>query len=86
MHRRASEALKNTSGSRAWHPVQGTLMLLPAGTIDRRTAKHDSVGEVQRAYVALRAPPDENGACAGSLATTQMRLTAWVKTQRLAAS
>jgi hypothetical protein len=51
--------------SSAWHHVQSTLVLLPAGTMFCGTAKHYSIGEVQSAYLAILAQAGRHGNVAG---------------------
>ena len=44
-----------------WHHVQGALVLLPAGTIYRRTPKPYLVGKVQSVLSAVLAQAGRNG-------------------------
>jgi hypothetical protein len=70
-----------------WHPVQNTLLLVPAGTIDCGTAKQRySIGEVQSANKIILIQPSRTGNATRLLAQARACLTAWVETQRLAAS
>jgi hypothetical protein len=71
---------KNTSGSSAAPLVQNTLMLLPTGTIDRRTAKqHSSIGEVQMSYRAFLHRRAETEREMVLLAKAAIRLTTGAK-------
>src|SRR5260370_11222067 len=53
------------SGGRNEHHVQDTVVLLPTGTIDRGTPKHDSVGTVLSGSIAhlIRCSPAGEAAC-----------------------
>ena len=85
MHDSVAWLAQTTAARSAWHLVQRTLMLLPAGTVYCGTGKHHSVGKVQGVLSTILASADETGKRAGLLTGARTRLTAWVETQRLAA-
>src|SRR5258708_30070978 len=60
-----------------WHPVQNTLLLVPAGTIDCGTAKQRySIGEVRSASATLLIQPSRTGNATRLLAQARACLTA----------